>query len=214
MTVPRPTHAQREDIVIQELQASFPGFAGVQAWTSVPDDPPDFTGASADCLVGLELVEWLDGAQMGAAQARKSYREKLWHLLGASWFTDYQPGNLSSAVVCPFWDTKVTRVNEAGLRAEFWRFMEEIDRTWPTNPERVGDNLLADHSAWPLLSKYVAMIRLRAGEQAWKTHGFSWIDIEEDGGPYDPSDVVRTLVSLATWLGPFRRFVLAHPVGR
>ena len=193
MSHPRLTHVQRETAVMQELQASFPGFAGVTTWSPVPDDPPDFTGDSSCALVGLELVEWLDGTQMGAAQARKAYREKLWNLFGASWATEYQPANLSSAVVCPFWEIKVTRADEAGLRAEFWSFMEEIDQTWQTNPERVGDSLLAYHTSRLLLSKYVETIRLRAGEQGWKVHDFSWVDIEEDGGAFDPSVVIRTL---------------------
>jgi hypothetical protein len=34
---------------------------------------------------------------------------------------------------------------------------------------------------------------LRGGEQSWKKHGFCWIDIENDGGAFDPSDVIRTL---------------------
>jgi hypothetical protein len=189
----RLTHAQREGAVMQELQSAFPGFAGVSTWAPVPDDPPDFTGISSEGVVGLELVEWLNGVQMGAAQVRKSYREKLRNLLGAAWASAYQPANLSSAVICPFWDTEVTRADEGGLRVEFWNFIEEIDRTWQANPERVDDNLLADHSSWPLLSKYVEAIRLRSGEQSWKTYGFSWIDIEEDGGAFEPSDVILTL---------------------
>ena len=36
-------------------------------------------------------------------------------------------------------------------------------------------------------------IRLRGGEQTWKIHGYCWIDIEEDGGAFDPLDVVRTI---------------------
>jgi hypothetical protein len=81
----------------------------------------------------------------------------------------------------------------AAVRAEFWLFIEVVDRTWLTNRERVGDHLLGDHSAYPLLAKYVETIRLRGGEQAWKTHGYCWIDIAEDGGAFDPLDVVRTL---------------------
>jgi hypothetical protein len=193
MSHPRLTHVQRETAVMQDLQASFPDFAGVATWSPVPDDPPDFTGVSSDGLIGLELVEWLDGTQMGAAQARKAYREKLWNLFGASRANEYQPANLSSVVVCPFWETKVTKADEASLRAEFWSFMEEIDQTWQINPERVGDSLLVDHSLRLLLSKYVETIRLRAGEQGWKVHGFSWVEIEEDGGAFDPSVVIRTL---------------------
>ncbi len=39
MANPRLTHAQREGAVIQELQASFPGFAGVPTWAPVSDAP-------------------------------------------------------------------------------------------------------------------------------------------------------------------------------
>jgi hypothetical protein len=41
-----------------------------------------------------------------------------------------------------------------------------------------------------LLAKYVESIRLRGGEQDWKTHGYCWIDIAEDAGTFDPLDVV------------------------
>lgn len=187
------THAQREGIVMQELQTSFPGFGSVNAWTPVSDDPPDFTGISSDGLIGLELVEWLDGTQMGAAQARKSYREKLWNFIAFDWKHEYQPVHLSSAVVCPSWSTKLSKADEISLRTEFWSLMTEIDQTWLVNPERVGDNLLADLSSRPVLSKYVQSIRLRSGDQSWKKHGFSWIEMEEDGGSYDPSDVIQTL---------------------
>ena len=178
---------------MRELQASFPGFAGVQTWTAVADDPPDLVGASSDGQVGLELVEWLDGEQMGSAQARKKDREKLWELLAGGWGTAYQPLYLSSAVVCPAWGIKIANSDRPGLRDEFWHFMEYVDRAWFTNPERVGGNLLGDYGAYPLLSKYCEKIRLRGGEQSWKKHGFCWIDIETDGGAFDPSDVIRTL---------------------
>jgi hypothetical protein len=180
-------------MVMQELQASFPGFAGVPTWTAVADDPPDLVGVSQDGQVGLELVEWLDGEQMGSAQARKTYREKLWELIAGGWNTAYQPSYLSSAVVCPRWGIKIANSDRSGLRTEFWRFMEEVDHTWLTNPERVGSDLVADHRAHPILSKYVETILLRGGEQSWKKHGFCWIDIENDGGAFDPSDVIRTL---------------------
>ena len=31
------------------------------------------------------------------------------------------------------------------------------------------------------------------GNRSWKVHGFSWVDIEDDGGAFDPSVVIRTL---------------------
>jgi hypothetical protein len=189
----RTSHTQREGMVIQELQESFPGFAGVSAWTAVTDDPPDLIGVFLNEKVGMELVEWLDGNQMGAAQAREKYRQTLLELFTEGWNTAYQPLNLSSAVVCPMWSIMIAKSDLPGLRAEFWLFMQEVDRTWLTNPERVGSDLLADYTAYPLLSKYVETIHLRSGKQSWKEHGFCWIDIENDGGSFDPSNVIRTL---------------------
>ncbi|HUE05142.1 MAG TPA: hypothetical protein VMR62_36680 [Bryobacteraceae bacterium] len=193
MATQRLTHAQREGMVMQELQGAFPGFVDVPSWAPVADDPPDFIGQGPGGSVGLELVEWLDGTQMGVAQAKKAYREALGGVLAGGWNSEYQPMHLSSAVVCPFWHVRVPKSDMAAVRAEFWQFVEDVDRAWLTNRERVGDHLLADHSTYPLLAKYVESIRLRGGEQGWKTHGYCWIDIAEDGGAFDPLDVVRTL---------------------
>jgi hypothetical protein len=98
----RLTHAQREAAVLQELQGAFPGFVDVPSWAAVSDDPPDFLGQGPGGLVGLELVEWLDGTQMGVAQGRKTYREALGDVLAGGWDSEYQPMHLSAAVVCPF----------------------------------------------------------------------------------------------------------------
>jgi hypothetical protein len=178
---------------MQEVQGTFPGFVDVPSWAPVNDDPPDFIGQGPGGSVGLELVEWLDGAQMGVAQSKKTYREALGGVLASGWDSEYQPMHLSSAGVCPFWQVRIPKSDMAAVRAEFWRFAEDVDRAWLTNRERVGDHLLGVHSAYPLLAKHVESIRLRGGEQTWKIHGYCWIDIEEDGGAFDPLDVVRTI---------------------
>lgn len=194
-TTTRSTHNEREAAVIQDLQASFPGFGGGQSWVEVPDgeDPPDLIGLSALGRTGLELVEWLDGSQMGEAQGRKSYRAKLNNLFTEGWEKEYQPTHLSSAVIHPFWETKVRRTDEAVLRQEFWRCVEAIDQTWLTNRQRIHDSLLGDHSAYQMLSRYVEYMRFRAATQGWKEHGHCWIDIEEDGGFYDEINVIHSL---------------------
>lgn len=60
------THDKREQAVLKDLLANFPDFAGQPlSWTKVPDghDPPDFLSLN-NGRIGLELAEWLDGAQM------------------------------------------------------------------------------------------------------------------------------------------------------
>ena len=71
------SHEQREQLVLTDLSASFPDFVGEPlSWTKVPDgqDPPDFLGVGQNKRIGLELIEWLDGGQMGPAKTREARR--------------------------------------------------------------------------------------------------------------------------------------------
>jgi hypothetical protein len=57
-------------------------------------------------------------------------------------------------------------------------------------PTGVGPTFCqADLSAYPTLAKYFDGIRHTEGEQK----GFRWVDVEEDGGVYDPSVAIQTL---------------------
>jgi hypothetical protein len=143
-TATRTTHEEREAAVMADLQTSFPNFADGSLWTKVPDgeDPPDFLADTSLGRVGLELVEWLDGAQMGPAQRRRGDGKKFLNLLTEGWETKYQPSQLSSAVISPKPGTKVASRDETALRQEFWRCAEAIDRTWITNRQRIGDILI------------------------------------------------------------------------
>jgi len=187
------THDQRELEVLTDLEKHFPGFAGIPlSWSKVPDgqDPPDFLARAPHRTIGLELIEWLDGKQMGPAKGRESQREAIRRVLSENWNAEYQPENIALAVVMPNWNLRIARSDEVQLRQEFLRCMESVDKTWLANPERIGETYYqADFPIHPTLKKYFHGIRCIAGEQ----HGFCWIDVEEDGGAYDPANTVLTL---------------------
>lgn len=199
---------------MRELRASFPDFAGDCAWSQVADDPPDYIAATPLGQVGLELTEWLDGGQMGAAQARKSQRDSLRKLIADGWKTEYQPEHLSSVVISPVWGAKVSRQDAVELRKEFWICSEMVDRAWATNPKRVGNSLRVDCNSYSVMSKYVQFLRYRSGTQGWRKHGYCWIDLEEDGGACDPRVVIQTLEQaiekkVALYVDPLRQAHLA-----
>jgi len=176
-----------------QLERHFPGFSGFPlAWAKVPEgeDPPDFLAQAPVGTIGLELIEWLDGSQMGPAKGRESQREHIVRVLGENWQNEYRPQNVGLAVLMPIWNLRITPADEAPLRREFYRAVEEVDSVWGTSPDRVGPTFYqADLSAYPTLAKYFDDIRYTQGEQ----HGFRWIDVEEDGGAYDPSVAIQTL---------------------
>jgi hypothetical protein len=188
----RLTHNQREEVVIHDLCATFPDFAGQPlSWAKVPDgqDPPDFLGTSPDRKIGLELIEWLDGAQMGPAKTREARRLDALRILRSEWKSQYAPQHFRGAFVDAL-EQKIAVTDEAGLRKEFFECAAEVDRTWHTHPERRGTAIeLADLSAYPLMKSYFGGIRYIGGAP----HGFCWIDVQSDGGAYDPSITIETL---------------------
>jgi hypothetical protein len=77
-----------------DLEATFPNFAGlVRSWTEVPSgqDPPDLISRDPSPPIGLELVEWLDGDQMGPAKARESQRDQMRRILAGDWRRNISP---------------------------------------------------------------------------------------------------------------------------
>ena len=103
MATARLSHDQREQEVLTDLQRHFPAFADAVSWSKVPDgqDPPDFIGHTLDGPVGLELIEWLDGGQMGPAKGRESQRDNIRRVVHENWQARYQPQNFNLAVLMP-----------------------------------------------------------------------------------------------------------------
>ena len=186
------THDQREQAVLTDLSASFPDFAGVPlSWTKIPDgqDPPDFLGIGQNQRIGLELIEWLDGGQMGPAKTREARQKDVLRILRTNWKAEYAPKNFRGAFI-DVREKKIAAADEAGLRKEFFECAAQVDGTWLTNRERMGPGLeLSDFSSYPLMKTYFGGIRFIGGDP----HGFCWMDVQGDGGAYDPGVTVETL---------------------
>jgi hypothetical protein len=193
MAAARLSHDQREQEVLTDLERHFPRFAGRPlSWSKVRDgqDPPDFIGRGADGPVGLELIEWLDGKQMGPAKGRESQRDNVRRVVCENWQVQYQPQNFNLAILMPNWSLRIPVADEAQLREEFFASAESVDSAWLSNPERVARGYYrTDLSMYPAMNEYFHAIRYIGGAP----HGFCWIDIEEDGGAYDPTVTVLTL---------------------
>lgn len=193
MAAPRLTHDQRENLVLADLQGSFPNFAGPSlSWIKVPEgqDPPDFISAGQRGAVGLELVEWLDGEQMGAAKTRESQRERIQRILTHDWEKEYQPKHFRGAFPSPLADLRIAGADEPVLRQEFFACAADVDRAWSGNLEIWGGSLYqTEFPGYPVLERYISAIRYIGGEP----HGLCWIGEQGDGGAFDPNVPVETL---------------------
>jgi hypothetical protein len=189
----RLTHEEREKLVIDDLCASFPNFTGqALSWVKVPQglDPPDFVSRDSRRVVGLELVEWLDGSQMGPAKARESQREQIHHVLTLDWENGYKPQHFRGAFPSPRRNERIKRDDEQPLRREFFACAADIDTTWSTDVDGWNNSRYqAEFPGYPLLEKYLSAIRYIGG----RPHGLCWIGEQGDGGAFDPNAVVETL---------------------
>jgi hypothetical protein len=193
MATPRMSHIQRERAVLNDLEISFPDFTGrALSWTEVQagQDPPDFFSRGPIGLIGLELVEWLDGDQMTPAKRRESQRDQIQRILAQDWEKEYQPQNFRGAFPSPLGTARVARPDEFPLRQEFYAYSADVDRAWLTDPDRRGDSdYRTEFPGYPLLAKYFNSINYVGG----KPHGLCWIHPDGDGGAFDPYLPVETL---------------------
>jgi hypothetical protein len=189
----RITHDQRERIVLTDAEKSFPNFAGqTSPWAKVPDgqDPPDFISTKSHGVIGLELVEWLDGDQMRPAKTRESQREQIRRILTPEWEKEYQPKNCRGAFPTLVGTERVARADELPLRREFYANSASVDRNWSADPRHWGNSYRQiEFTGYPLLTKYFTAINYIGG----KAHGFCWIGESGDGGAFDPFVPVETL---------------------
>jgi hypothetical protein len=194
MATRQVTHFQRERAVLTDLENSFPDFTGrARSWAEVPNgqDPPDFISRDdPETTIGLELVEWLDGEQMGPAKTRESHRDQVHRVLTYDWENEYQPRNFRGAFPSLLGAPKVARADELQLRHEFFAFAAEVDRAWATDSYCWGNSSYqTEFPGYPLLGKYFNAINYVGGEP----HGSCWIGQDGDGGPFDPFIPVETL---------------------
>jgi hypothetical protein len=185
------THYDRELSTLNDLEISFPDFAGNGLfWVHNPDDPPDFIAQAVSGPIGLELREWVDGPEMSAAQHREDQREHLMEILGGGWEQEYRPTNIVLVSISPRWGVKVSAADEVPLRHEFYKCAAQVDQTWLTNPERFGRSYYqTEFMGFPLMKTYFAVIRYIDGSP----YNSVWFQMEPDGGAYDPCVSVERL---------------------
>jgi hypothetical protein len=210
--LPTTTHYDRELSTLNDLEISFPDFTGKGlSWVHNPDDPPDLIAQSPAGAIGLEFREWLDGQQMSAAQHREDQREHLMKVIGDGWQQEYQPTNIVLASIEPRWGLKIAAADEAALQQEFYKCATQVDQTWFTNPERFARAYYqTEFVGFPLMATYLGAIRYIDGSP----HGLNWIQVEADGGAYDPRVSVQRLEDalqdkLAKFAKPDRQAKLA-----
>jgi hypothetical protein len=188
------SHLNREQTILSDVELSFPSFTGKSlAWVHNPQDPPDFIAQDPAGTFGLEFRERLDGQQMGEAQGRDRQRRRLIDLIRTGWEQEYQPNNIALASIEPRWGFRIAPSDESRLRQEFYDCAKNADQTWFTNPECIAHGYYqTEFIGYPLMETNFQAIRYTSPASG-PPHGAFWVQVEEDGGAFDPNIPIQTL---------------------
>lgn len=124
---------------------------------------------------------------MGPAKSREGKRKAVLRILRDNWNDEYKPQKFRGAFI-QVGEKKIATADELLLRQEFFARAAEVDRTWLTTRRGIAYEQ-TEFPGYPLMQNYFIGIRYIGGDP----HGFCWIDVEGDGGPYDPAVTVETL---------------------
>ncbi|HEY6767427.1 MAG TPA: hypothetical protein VI386_21920 [Candidatus Sulfotelmatobacter sp.] len=186
------------------VSSVFPTFLDGLTFAPARPDPPDFLEAR-EGKVGLEITSWLDSDQVHAATGRERMREDILGIVEEKKFP--HPRNFCYVVITPQWGSRIKKSHYRGVREEFRNAIESIDGAWKSlrdghwatlGPGERFDYLAQrdDLSSYPTLSKYISSIwftepaRLDPASSEGR-----WINIEQDGGFYDPARTAGALRS-------------------
>ena len=116
---------------------------------------------TSDRRIGVELVEWLNQEEMCNAKGMERIQDSILSAVGK------QPDNTTENIyfICLFPTPKarVKPADEALFRRELFRYIDEIDRRWPSQHSWQGPQgyraTSEEFSSFPVLQKYIVSIQ-------------------------------------------------------
>jgi hypothetical protein len=154
-------------------------------WGGDPPDVPclDATGHR----IGVELMQWINEAQMAESKARCKIEDSYGRVIRSSY--EQPPAHVGLIFIYAKDKTSLAPANAAIFRAELYRFVHQIDADWPNNPawDDPQGYLFTDFTGYPALTQHLAGLHVYArGSRFNWGFGAEWITFEAHGGAFAP----------------------------
>ena len=206
---------QHEKTIFQAFIKVAPEFAGeiISEWYQ-PEDETDFPDivctSQSGRRIGVEIGEWLNEGEIGAAKGMERIQESILGTIGKQ--SDNNTEYIHVVLLLPKAQARVKPQDADAFRKELFAYIQEVDRRWPQerfwqSPQgfQAGVEDLATH---PTLQEYLESITFfpsnwyegwppngREVKRKWPP-GQDWILFPGKGGSYSKNTMLQPFYEL------------------
>lgn len=183
-----------EKLIFQSFYGECPNFADRPVNSADGADPPDvLCNDSAGARIGVELVEWLNEAQMRSNKRLERREDSYLKVIRSQ---DEAPPNNFGFVLLPTPDVDLSASDGAVFRQELLSLVYQVDSEWPKERDlhSVRREFVRDLPGYPCVARYLTYLEFHPKSSSGIVPGNLWIRFSYCGGFYSPRDAVDALL--------------------
>jgi len=187
-----------EAINFEAFRLKQPNFAGRPlVSTQWGGDPPDVLCLDTEGRrIGVELVQWVNQAQMAASKARYKLEDSYRLAIRSSEVEP--PTNIGSIILYAKERVLLAPQDATAFRKELYDFVLQIDTNWLNNPDRSDPQryTITDFATYPSLNRHIQALDVYTrGPRFNPRLGVDWLTFWPRRGAYIPNWMIDALVN-------------------
>jgi hypothetical protein len=186
-----------EKLVFQTFYDARPNFAGRRVNWADGADPPDVVCTdSTGALIGVELGEWLNEAQIRSNKKLERWQDSYLKVIRSQ--DEAPPNNFEFVWLGPKADVQLSASDGPVFRRELLSLVYQVDREWPKQLEWHSPQgaFVTDLAGYPRVARYLTDLRFHPKRVSGIVRGNPWILFPARGDFYSEGDAVDALLEL------------------
>jgi hypothetical protein len=186
-----------EKLVFQVFYEAHPHFAGRQmSWADGADPPDVLCTDSVGKLIGVELGEWLNEAEIRSNKRRERWQDSYLKAIRSE--EEAPPRNFGMVWLRPKPGVHLSTSDGPVFRQELFRLLSRVDGDWPVHPEwhRPRGRVVGEFPSYPCLTRYLMHVRFHPKWGSGVALGTPWVGFRPRADAYSPGDAVDALLEL------------------
>lgn len=166
------------------------------SWADGADPPDVLCTDSAGNLVGVELGEWLNEAQIRSNKTLEDWEGSYLKVIRSQ--DEAPPRNYGLVSLGPKPEVELSASDGELFRRGLLRLVYQVDRDWPNHREWHSPQgaMVREFSAYPLVARYLTYLHFHPQRRSGIAPGIRWIGFPARVAWYSPRDAVDALVEL------------------
>lgn len=186
-----------ERSVFQAFYGVCPNFADPPvSWADGADPPDVLCTDSAGNLVGVELGEWLNEAQIRSNKRLERWQDSYLKVIRSQ--DERPPNNFAIVWLGPKPAVELSASDGAVFRLELLSLLRQIDNEWPKHREWHSPQgaFVRELAGYPCVARYLTHTHVHPKSGSGVVPGIPWIRFPARGGFYSSRDAVDALLEL------------------